>query len=177
MSFVVLEGIDGAGKTTVLQHLSPLFSHSLSFPAHKVKEIDEFLKSHIDIPSKALDLLFLSEMVWLTPEQGSVISARYVHSTAAYSKQLSFDDILVLVKTLKLREPDVVIWLDVDVGVALERLNRDRDRYENERLLERVREKYLKLYSLNFFAKRWVRIDANKPIKEVIEDVKAVLGG
>lgn len=80
-----------------------------------------------------------------------------------------------MVEALKPPKPDVVIYLDIPVERAMER-KKHKDRYEsNARLLEAVSRIYRELAKTNFYAERWVRIDATKGAEEIFEEVKRVI--
>ena len=65
--FIVLEGIDRSGKTTIVNHLASLYnpSQSISFPNRKLitgKILDSYLNNSIDLNAQTMHLLFLANM-------------------------------------------------------------------------------------------------------------------
>jgi thymidylate kinase len=64
-------------------------------------------------------------------------------------------------------EPDLTLWLDVDVHTAFERTSGDEKYEESRDFQERVKYNYEQLYDEE---SRIVRIDANRGLSNVIAD-------
>lgn len=97
-----------------------------------------------------------------------VVSERYFHSSIAYQGAGGVDvDWIRMLNRYALR-PDLVVFLDVEPETALERL-RDRrlTAYEDYETQRRVREIYLRLVE----AGELVRVDAERPVEEVHEEL------
>jgi dTMP kinase len=160
-SFVVLEGIDGCGKTTQIQTLSEWLPCSGLLPAHAsvvltrepggtafglaLRDLLLHPPSH-QVPGERAELLLYAadraqhvmERILPALEAGHwVLSDRYSGSTKAYQghgRGLSLEAIgqLEAFATAGL-QPDLTLWLDVPVGEALQRRqHRGRDRIEAE---------------------------------------------
>jgi dTMP kinase len=158
--FIVIEGLDGSGKTTQ----STLLARKLS-ENHKVLctaepsygKIGAFIRNDClyeerRLPTEAEALLFAADRIQhmqneLTPalsEGKIVICDRYIYSSLAYqgSAGLSLD----WIKTINARaiEPDFALFIDVPPERVLQRLQRKRSVMETLKTQKRVREIYLK---------------------------------
>jgi dTMP kinase len=164
--FVVIEGIDGAGKTTVINELKKMLRNEKVFftkePSQGFigKMIRSALRGH-NFTQEAWCLLFFADRIEHCKaikkklEEGYiVISERYFFSTLAYqSTTINMRKLLgfltsYLLETEKILMPDLVFLLDVDVNTAIKRLKESRehfDIFEEAENLKRVREEYLKL--------------------------------
>lgn len=157
--FIVVDGIDGCGKTTIGQLLLHLFN-KLSINAIMTKEPGGssfftpirqlLLKSDTNIETLTETLLFFADryehikkIIEPSLSRGiNVICDRFMASTYAYQCFGGGIDIK-LVDTLRAYvvpfEPDITIILDVDVHIAIERIknkianntpDNDESRYE-----------------------------------------------
>jgi len=135
-ALVVVEGPDGCGKTTISSLLSDELQARTqgSPPWSRVTDPSEgpvghlirrWLGSGAPHELEALGYLFFADRIhqlhrWSQP---FVVADRYLLSTWVYQSGTMPDD--VLLATLgdeRLRVPDVVVYLDVDRDVCLERL-------------------------------------------------------
>ena len=132
--FIVLEGIDGSGKTTLARSLKDRLE-AKGFRTQLTAEptsgtIGSLLRSEkVDDP-KAETLLFIadrschtSEISKLLDDGISVISDRYYASTLAYQSAAlegpSFDyPLLEEMNRAVIRKPDITILLDLDPEVC-----------------------------------------------------------
>ena len=165
--FIVIEGIDGAGKGIACKELVKLIKEHgydvwLTNEPFINSTIGNFVKNQI--VSRCLlpeteALLFAAdrhEHYWkhIKPklDKGtSVICCRYVYSTFAYQGGVGSLPITWLVEINKnVGVPDIVLYIDTMPEVALVRIksctNRSRQYFEKERLLKIVREKYLDMF-------------------------------
>lgn len=176
--FCTVEGIDGSGTTTVSQELAQRFSKVIwtqeptdSWLGRVTRESFE----ERDIHDLARFHLFMADRVvhandFLKPyleDDYSVICDRGPDSTRAYQKHTSgLSDGFIEENLSRTLEPDLTIWLDADVDTALERVE-DKDAFENRELQEKVADTYAELHEQH---DRIVRIDANQPLEDVIEE-------
>lgn len=199
--FITLEGPDGAGKTTVLQELVP----RLEAQGRRVTTtrepggvaIAEDIRSVILNPQNtAMDektelLLYiaarrqhLKERILPALADGQLLLVdRFIDSSVAYQgfgRGLDIEAIAWLNQyATDGLKPDLTLYFDLDVEVGLERIsrnaNRDVDRLDMETLdmHERVRTGYLTI--LDQEPDRVVKIDASKPLEEVVEAAFAVI--
>ena len=162
--FIVFEGIDGSGKTT-LSRLLVRFLNSRGVKAvwtrePYAEETKKLLTSGVLSPWGETFLLLADRnrhvREFLKPklEEGYVVvSDRYYFSTLAYQgygKGLPLKTLKSLnPKVIEGLEPDLVFLLDMEPRRALERIDKGRtsrvENFEEEKLLERVRRGYLKL--------------------------------
>ncbi len=167
--FISLEGSEGAGKSTLIEHLKKYFlDNNIEFLFTKepgaTKEGAELRRILLD---KTIELDPLSETFLLLAdrlehvrkiinpaleENKNVLSDRYLDSTYAYQgagRKINKDELDKLIMPLNFPEPDLTIYLDLPVEEGLKRAKgRDNlDRFEEEEMdfFERIRNSYLKL--------------------------------
>ncbi|MBF0787452.1 MULTISPECIES: dTMP kinase [unclassified Streptococcus] len=199
--FITLEGPDGAGKTTVLQQLVPRLE-VLGKQVTTTREpggvaIAEDIRSVILNPQNtAMDdktelLLYiaarrqhLKERILPALASGQLLLVdRFIDSSVAYQgfgRGLDIEAVhwLNQYATDGLK-PDLTLYFDIDVKEGLARIsrnaNRDVDRLDMETLdmHERVRTGYLAI--LDKETERVVKIDASKPLEEVVEAAFTVI--
>jgi len=194
-SLIVLEGIDGCGKTTQAGLLdSALSAHRkvvrLREPGGTVvgERIREVLAdpSHAEMTARTELLLYMAARAQLAYEKIGpalrggliVLLDRYYHSTAAYqggASGLGVGKVLDLVETLKFPKPDLVILLDLDPAEAAKRMNRAPDRIEAKgpEYQWRVRSTFLKMARDD--RKRFRIVDAVPPPEKVHEAILKVV--
>jgi len=172
--FIVLEGIDGAGTTTQAQCLkswlagrgiqSVITREPSDGPVGML--IRNALRGRIrlpevagggELPKETIALLFAADRVdhlraeiFPALDRGIwVISDRYVHSSVAYQGTLIDTDWVAQINRYAV-EPDLTLFLEIDVDTALGRIGADRvqtDIFETRELLERIAAGYGELYA------------------------------
>jgi dTMP kinase len=180
-TYVVIEGIDGTGKTELSARLvPPLLRRGHSVSSFR-SPTDRFLRGEyarlIKSDSFAAALCFTVDRAMLRPEieaaldQGDiVIQDRSFYSTLAYQHPgLAADrwrELERIERALSL-EPDLVLYLDAPVDVAIRRMEESgqRDAAEDEPYLRRVKVKFEQMFQ----PPRWVRIDASGSPDHTIE--------
>ena len=180
---IVVEGIDGAGKTTHARRLvrwlreRGIKAHYTFEPTRGVvgRILEKMaFRRRVDVRVEAL--LFaadridhLNRIIKPLLEMGYVVvSDRYVHSSIAYQSITVGDQRWIEELNRFAEKPDLVILLDVDPEIGLRRIKGRRARFERIEILKRVRRKYLELAEREGFK----IIDANRRVKEVFEEVK-----
>jgi dTMP kinase len=179
--FIVIEGLDGSGKTTQATLLAKKLSQSykviLTAEPSQCK-IGTFIREGClyedkRLPIEAEALLFAAdrfehmqkEIKPALDEGKLVICDRYVYSSLAYqgSAGLSLD----WIKTINARalQPDFSVFIDVAPERVLERLQRKKSVMETLETQQKVRAVYLKFLEKG----ELVRVDGDKP-KEVVAD-------
>ena len=181
--FIVIEGLDGSGKTTQAAFLAKQLSDT--YPVHLTAEpsrgkIGTFIREgclyeNIRLPTEAEALLFAADRIEhmqneLKPalDEGKlVICDRYVYSSLAYqgSAGLSLDWIKAI-NALAL-QPDFCIFIDVPPELVLERLQRKKSVMETLETQRKVREIYLKYVDKG----ELVRVDGDLPKELVAEEL------
>lgn len=169
--FIIIEGADGSGKSTVIAHLKSVFPEEKGFlysrePGGTVageRIRDLILETELDV--RAQLLLFyaarqqhVTERIVPALEKGiNVVSDRFSASTYAYQvvpsgDQAMADLFLFLEKTVVGRLADEVhyIYIDTPVDLALKRIDARKEgftRFEKEDLQMRVRVGYEQFFS------------------------------
>jgi dTMP kinase len=181
--FIVLEGVDGCGKSTHAKLLA-------EYLAEKGKEvfltaeptdgpigrlIREVLAGRVSVDAKTLALLFSADRlehvrdIRAALEGGrAVISDRYYYSTVAYQAAQGVDRAWLLEMNKFALKPDIVILLDVD-GKSAEDRARSGEIFEKREFLEKVRTEYKKFRTLK-------AVDSSRPKEVVQEDIRAAVG-
>ena len=189
--FITLEGSEGAGKSTLIEHLKKYFlNKKIEFIFTKEPgATEEGAKLRKILLDKTIELDPLSETFLLLAdrlehvrkiinpalkENKNVLSDRYLDSTYAYQgggRKINKDELDRLIKPLNFPEPDLTIFLDLPVDEGLKRAEgRDKlDRFEEEEInfFERIRNSYLKLAKEN--SHRIFTIDSTCSETEVFE--------
>ena len=183
--FLVIEGLDGSGKTTQATILAKRLSENqnvvLTVEPSRGR-VGTFIREGClyeekRLPTEAEALLFAADRIEhvqkeLKPalDEGKlVICDRYVYSSLAYqgSAGLSLD----WIKTINARalQPDFSIFIDVPPQRVLERLQRKKSVMETLETQQKVREVYLKYVEKG----ELVRIDGDKPKDAVADELYA----
>jgi len=200
---VVLEGIDGSGKT--LQ--AKLLAKNLIKQGKKVyltknptdSEIGKFirkaLQGKVEIPVVSFQYLFSAdrqiqqlELIEHLKAGGIVISDRYFWSSVAYGmadKEAVDYENQVMIQTVaqsvlsmynQFIVPDVTFYLDVSVKTGLSRRHdsaKEKELYENAEKMQKVEKGYKWL--LQQFPKEFIIIDGEKSIEEVQKNLLKAL--
>lgn len=189
--FICFEGIDGSGKTThsrlIVDRLCTLGYDAVytteptrwSEPGKKLRE--SFFEP-TRLPVEDEFKLFLkdriyhvkSEVIPLLNDGKIVVTDRYYFSSVAYQGARGLDWQYILEENEKIAiAPHIVIFLDLPVDVALDRIASERkegiNTFEKEESLRKVRDIYLLL--ADRFPKLITKVDATKEISEIQEDV------
>jgi len=181
--FIVVEGIDGAGKT--------LHSRNLCFQIHKkgfdvrytAEPSDDFIGRLIreeflhrrKIAPEVEALLFAADRYQhirkeVSPmlKQGCiVISDRYYYASIAYQGAQGVDMEWIRYINNFAPKPDLAIYLDVPADVALSRIHRSKSVMEKIELEKKVREIYLDLAKKN----ELTYLDGNQSIEAVDKEM------
>lgn len=200
--FIVIEGVDGSGKGTVLKSLSQylydcdkhnhLFLTREPYITQYATEVRRLLKEISNPRDHAEQFaeLFVKDrrahttiIEYLLNEGIQVISDRYKHSTLVFQQTqgLSLEYLIGLHDGLIV--PDITIILDVPAEVAMDRISLDKIRshkevFEKIEFLKLLRENYLVLPS-QLPNEHIVVINGNQNpeqvMKEVIAEVKKIV--
>lgn len=186
--FIVLEGIDGAGKTTIAKMLikyledkgyktlytyEPTDSYYIEVLKTKYNEIRD---AYIDALTYAVDRLIHVKNV-IKPyldKNYIVVCDRYFYSSIAYQtvQGAPFEWILEINRfALK---PDIALYLDVDPYIGLKRKAGYKSRfpeYESIDFLMKVRNIYLKMVE----KKMLIPINASRRLDIVFNDVVNII--
>jgi dTMP kinase len=195
--FVVFEGIDGSGSSTQANLLSDRLIHSgrrawlTSEPSsgpvgHLIKL---FFSGRVVLPPKRevrdrqFAYLFAADRFdhLNNPTNGvlkhladrvDVISTRYMFSSLAYNSETSEDEELVKRLNADFPPPDVLIFLECPVDLAIRRLAVSRpslDTYENRGKLLEVETNYRRI--IEAYQGRKLTVDASLPRNAIADKV------
>lgn len=190
--FISVEGLDGAGGTTLVERISDEYPSTVTTCEPSDRKYGQMVRERLgDSESNELIdfYLFMSDRIdhienRIKPADNSgilVVSDRYADSTRAYQPvALTGDD-----KPFDSRweakmfiernmshwnyEPDLTLYIDISVDTAIERAAGD-EKYENREFLEQVKQNYDAICENN---ERIVRIDGEQS-KEAV--AKSALG-
>jgi dTMP kinase len=198
--FITVEGGEGVGKTTFIQHLASWFQKN-DLPYYlsrepggtpvgeKIREL-VLMKAKLVIGPKAELLLFLSsraehvdKIIEPNLQKGvTVICDRFTDSSIAYQgygRESNVEEISRLCFEAIPLVPDITFFLDLSPDEGFKRVYKrsrnKKDRLESEKIQfhERVRQGYLALAKR--FPKRYLVIDASKSVDEVASlGIKAI---
>lgn len=184
---IVLEGIDGAGKTTHAKLLADWLREK-GYIVSLTKEptsgeigsmIRKQLRRRVFHPA-TLALLFAADRLEHTErelkpriEAGEVVvSDRYVESSICYQVAEGVDVEWIEGINKWALKADLTILLDVDVQTAMERMgSKFKDKFEEEGFLKRVREIYLKRAK----ERGYPVIDATPPVEDVQMEIRKIV--
>ncbi|WP_031564916.1 dTMP kinase [Rheinheimera texasensis] len=196
--FVVIEGLEGAGKTTAIQTVQQWLQeqgHPLvqtrepgGTPlAEQIRTLVKSVQQERVSPVTELLLMYaaraqlLDNVIRPALERGDwVLADRHDLSSRAYQgggRQIP-DEVLDPIRQLVLADlrPDLTLYLDIDPVIGLERARArgELDRIEQEQLgfFQRARAKYLAIASSE---PNIVVIDAAKPLADVQQQLRQAL--
>jgi dTMP kinase len=185
--FLVFEGIDGSGKTT-LSRMTHVHLKDRGLPVIWLREpsdspwgkkIRKLADTRSGIPIEEELSYFLRDRRWnvshhILPalKRGDhIVLDRYFYSTACYQGARGFDLEAILAENREFApEPDLVFIIDVDVETGMERISRNRTStaklFETREFLIRVRANYRSLKGKNI-----VHIDGSRDLETVFSDI------
>jgi len=161
--FIVFEGIDGSGKTTLSRLLFETFTRKGIKTVLTREPFDETLRQVVlagKLDPWGETFIFLGDRNlhvngFIEPylrKKYAVISDRYYLSTLAYQGFGRGLDLKLLEdlnkKATRGLEPDITFLLDLDVDTAMERIKKTRksfEKFEDKEFLQKVRMGFLKL--------------------------------
>jgi dTMP kinase len=183
--YIVLEGIDGAGKSTQIKHMKEWLENS-GFEVETIVEptdsdIGKLIRKTLQNPNatslnvqKTLGLLFAADRLALMDkiaknqkEKKVTISDRSFYSSLAYQEPKEW--IAEINKYAK--EPDLVLLLDLDLELAIERCSKE-DEFEKESFLADVKNSYLELAKNH---NNFKIINANNGENKVQSDIRKAI--
>ena len=197
--FIVFEGIDGSGKSTVSAAIHA-WMLSLDEPVHKTFEptdgpigsvIRNVLKHRIVADEKTIGAMFVADRLdhILNNENGMlkylnrgthVICDRYYYSSYAYHVPYLSLDYVIQANSVcaDLLRPDLVIYLKITPEISMDRIGKNRsssDLFETKERITQVFNNYEKAIAREGHSDNVKIIDASKPLEEVINEVKILI--
>lgn len=197
--FIVVEGLEGAGKSTAIAHIKSWLAARGIVPvctrepggtplAETLRDLVKQVRDNEQVaPETELLLMYAARMQLISNvikpalAQGRwVLGDRHDMSSRAYQgggRGLS-DDIINPLRAMVLGslQPDLTLYLDIDPALGLERARSrgELDRIEQEQLafFQRTRAKYLQIAANEA---NIALIDANLPLVQVQQQISAAL--
>ncbi|KAH9215815.1 thymidylate kinase [Leptodontidium sp. 2 PMI_412] len=186
-AFILVEGLDRAGKTTQVKRLCDRLYASghnvknIRFPDRTSpigKMIDSYLQSSIEMDDHAIHLLFSAnrweKAKWIDSTLLSgytIVCDRYYYSGMVYSAAKNNPSLsLSWAQTPEagLPKPDVVVFLDLKAEEAEKRGGYGEEKYEKREMQLRVRELFLSLLEVDGDESEMRVVDAGETV-EVVE--------
>jgi len=195
--FIVIEGMDGSGKTAITRQLRAVLAHThgdrvaLTFEPHDPSAAGLYIRNaltkRIKVDSIALALAFALNRIdhnariiepFLSHDKPSImISDRYTLSSLVYQSVggLTMEDVYQLNQWA--RTPDLTIFLNVSPANCYERMrNRPQDKELFEKNLRQRFDKYQAgIALLRDKGETVVEVDANPPFPDVLAGVIATV--
>jgi dTMP kinase len=184
---IAIEGIDGAGKTTLAHHVQEKLQ-ARHFAVLRTREptsghwgqmlrdsaltgrlsLEEELEAFINDRREHVDKVIIPEL-----EAGKVVIVdRYYFSTMAYQGARGIDpDEIRRRNEVFAPEPDLLVILDLEPKTGLERIRTRGDRathFEKTRTLARAREIFRAIQKPYLY-----RVDASQPVETICDSVLA----
>lgn len=192
--FIVLEGIDGCGKSTQIALLAERLRREGREVAVTAEPTDSvsgrLLRSALGGTDKRtaceMAALFLLDRIYHNVSAGGieemlvkgidVICDRYYYSSLAYQgSETDFEWVRAMnLECPEIRRPDLCIFLDLEPSVSLERIVASRESveiYEKKELLEKFRARFLSVFEMLKETDKVAVLDASRTIDEVSESV------
>lgn len=177
---LVFEGIDGSGKDTQIELVGHMLKRvykdkiqilrpvlHLDTDKHRKYVSDTINQSGSELNPLSVANIFIENMLELSTRVRDLIERGYIvlmnrwyYSTIAYNgiDVYTFNVIVrtirELIKSYKLLIPDLVIYLDINPNIAMERIvkrNKPIEAYENLTVLRKVSERYLGILTTQEF--------------------------
>lgn len=182
-TYVTVEGIDGSGKTTLVEALGDELGDTRT--THEPSELwtgdatRESFRRH-DAMDLTTFFMFMADRAEhcgqiVEPSLESheyVISDRGPDSTRAYQKHKLGTESIIIGSCLQwTRTPDVTLWIDIDIDTAAKRIDCEDD-FEERMFLSKVQSRYEQLWRKY---DRIHRIDGKQRQEDVVTDALKVL--
>ena len=197
--FIVIEGLDGSGKTTQIRAL-----------CRKLRQMGRSVAETAEPTTNATGGLIRDALTGFTPRTGTEIAAlfmadrvahnvnpvngigvllaggndvvcdRYYYSSLAYQGIVSDPDWVfhINIDCPEIRKPDLCVFLDLDDEACMRRMEAGRayrEIYENENTLLAVRKRYFAAFERLRGRDNIVIVNADRTPEEVAEDVFAAV--
>ena len=189
--YFALEGIDGSGKSTILKVLKKEFPEATFVREPGTSKFAEDIRNAIfsenfgSLKPMTIQLAMLtarSDLKQYVEDKPFVISDRCFLSACYCEEMTSNKDISDWIELTKKYAaiPDLIIYLDITADTSIERVGnrKDKNGYDsiNKEDIEKRIEAYNKWLDIsNEFNIRSVKVNANKSIKEVSNEIKTII--
>jgi|TARA_B100001964_G_C14241048_1_gene605060 dTMP kinase len=193
--FIVLDGMDGSGKSGMVDLLHDYFSKDGKYKVLATKEptdgkygkeVRRILENENDpnINGQNMLKLFIKDredhlrntiIPFLNKSNGHeaniVICDRYYYSTIAFQATQGLDIDMLIELNKEFLKPEIVFILDVKPEIALERIKtREKEKFEQLEFMDKLRDKFLEMPKI--LNENIKIIDASRNVNEVFEEIK-----
>lgn len=183
--FIVIEGIDGSGKSTIAQQLKKVLQAKnktvalSSQPTHWLKKnpVDLTQLSCLEhIALFSADRGFDQSMLAMEIDQYDyVIRDRYALSTYAYNCCSELELAVYEGLNRNIIEPDLTIFIDSPLDICLDRISKRKSdtklsHFETKDILVEARKRYLQKLGLINWAKSLI-VNGEQSVSEIIDDI------
>ncbi len=193
--FIVLEGIDGSGKSSQIK----LLEAKLTTEGHKVattlepstgyigRQLTDILRGKIKTDHRVIAALFTADrlehitnatngILQQLKDGYTVISDRYYFSSYAYNGTYSGMDWVIALnqKCSELLRPDLNIFIDVPPEVCMQRIKANRqttELFEKLDTLTKVKAQYFEAFELLKNEEQIFITDGNRPVDVIASDI------
>lgn len=192
--FIVLEGIDGCGKSTQISRLVERLraeGREVAVTAEPTASVSGgLLRDALSGLQKRtpteMAALFVLDRIFHNVSKGGicelleagcdVICDRYYYSSLAYQgSETDFEWVRAMnLGCPDIRRPDLCIFLDVSPSICLDRISASRQSteiYEKQELLEKFRDRFLYVFDMLKNSDTIEIVDASRTVDEVAQDV------
>lgn len=196
--FIVIEGLDGSGKTTQTKIITEkliakginVINQAEPTPHEFGRMCREVLSGRKKVTKSQFALLFTADRIDhnINPDDGinmhigkgdTVISDRYYYSTLAYQGvDVGLDWLMHLnLDCEDIRKPDLCIFLDLLPEKSMERINANRSEdeieiYENTEYLTSIRKRFYNVIDTLKESENIIVINADGTVDEVAEKIE-----
>ncbi|MFL9765111.1 dTMP kinase [Vibrio cyclitrophicus] len=185
--FIVIEGLDGSGKSTVSKHLAKkLNAKLLTTPGADFKDTRKQLDAVFSNNSKARQLFYMATVLNVADEAQSLITSgknvvvdRYWLSTQVYHCWMSNGQHYTLQEVeSELLTPDLTVFLDLPMYERNKRINNRKNcTIEDSKTLtltanEELRNLYQQMSDSQPVG-QWFQVDARQDVESIIVTIKS----
>lgn len=192
--FIVIEGIDGSGKTTQAKIVAEKLANAVYTKEPTTGPIGQFIRQRLSgslaLPPVALQHLLSADRAVHEEEVKGylakgmmVVSDRYLWSSVAYGMadregtDYTDGNVLLVAQSIlsmyhKFILPDMTFYLDVSIDTAMkriEKMGKEREMYEHRNKLELIKKGYEWL--IRQFPKEITLVDGERPIEAVTQAI------
>jgi len=196
--FIAVEGIDGSGKSTTIKELKKFLEKKGHTVVHTAEPTDlpigklirdELKNSKNDTPllHEKLGLMFaadrldhLQKRIWpALKDKKTVLTDRYFFSSVAYqSTNVSYEWVKGINRFAML--PDILVFIDVSIDKALERIKKfrnDTELYETKDFLTEIDNNYRRIIKDFEDRLKVVFLDGSLGMDEIYDDIEKKFEG
>lgn len=182
--FIVVEGLDRAGKSTQVERLAThLNARAIKFPDRTTAiggMINSYLAQTSELDDRAIHLLFsanrwecVASIQTAIANGENLVCDRYAFSGIAYSVAKGLPYEWCQRPDIGLPLPDLTLFLDLDAKTAAARGGYGEERYEKLEFQTKVRNAFRRVSEdVKAHGGRWTTIDATESMDQVTEDIQ-----